>query len=203
MKATWLGIILTFGLIAFVLSGCATGVALSPSPLPIGDGSIPIGRVKGRAVDNISVSVQIGLNIYTMFPNEEGIVNMPSTTPGGQWRVRAEADNAQTILFDVQVAAKQSDIFELRLMPVDRKKDFSSIRLDHKTPVVLKVGQTLKIKTIIEGTNTSGLVPSYWINGANGKITPGGVFNATAAGTGILVTELYGCRDAMLIKVLP
>jgi hypothetical protein len=75
--------------------------------------------------------------------------------------------------------------------------------LAHPGGIQLRVGQSIKLKPIVKGTDVNGLLPSYWTSGGVGSLNPGGVFRAKAPGTGTVTADVLGVSSTVAITVTP
>jgi hypothetical protein len=206
MKAIRIATLLLLGSMPFAFSGkYELSARMQPSkPAPLGDGSIPIGKVRGYKIEDISVVVNTGAEQFVLFPDMGGNIRVPQSATPGEWHISARGSGAFPVQFRAMVQDNQACFFDLWLLPNGRVKEVSSVRIRHRTnPVQLRVGQWYWFNSAVNGGNVWGLWPSYWVDGSVGYLFGGGVFVATKPGDATLHAEVLGVHDAIRVKVLP
>lgn len=183
-------------LVAVTLSGCA---GTGPSGLPDrGEGSIPVGRAQAT-----SLTLRSGNFEETYYPAPNGIVYAPSTVPMGMWEIKVEKSGHYPESFSLTPSADRMDQFDVTLLPNQSRADLTSLTLDHPQGIQLRVGETLKVKVNLTGSNVKSISPSYWVSGGVATINPGGVLKGKVAGTGTVTADAYGLSSTATITVLP
>lgn len=207
MKAIRIATLFLLGTTPFAFSGnhkVSANMLPSKPAAPLGDGSIPIGRVRGLNVRNISVRVTTARESYVVSPNFYGEINVPCTATPGRWQINAQADSAFPVNFYVNVADQQSSFFDIWMLPSSRAGDVTRAHIRTQTdPVVLRVGQWYWFNTDLQGPNPFWLFSSYWLDGNVGLLYSGGMFVATKPGDAVLFSETLGVRTSVRLKVIP
>lgn len=183
-------------LIATALAGCGgTGSSGLPDR---GEGSIPVGRAQAT-----SLTLRSGEYETICYPAPNGIVYAPSDVPLGMWEIKAERNGYYTENFTLNPSADRMDQFDVTLLPSQGRADLTGLALDHPQGIQLRVGESLKLKVVLTGSNVKSITPSYWVSGGVATITPGGVIKAKVAGTGTVTADAFGLSSTATVTVLP
>jgi len=206
MKAARRFCLWTAGVLAILLTlaGCAGGLSLT-------DGSIPIGDVDGVAylvtrdvaagipVELVKPSGQVAATVRT---NQSGAFAFHGV-PQGRWRVRAHvAERAGAVEFDL--APDDTVLVVLQMVEID-----PAVRAVHLAPAAVQhinIGE--QITFTAEGRDSAGnplpeLPVSWAVQGHIGTITPAGVFQATRAGSGLIVAQYGDLQATVQVIVSP
>jgi hypothetical protein len=198
MKFKIIGVVVALG--AVLLTGC--GGYGTEGHSGRGEGSIPIGRAMSDA-RAVNVMLRVGGSEYELAPSPNGSVYVSSSLLTGPWSATISTDGGWTESFTVSPGQNAEEAFDVFILPASRKSDVTSVTLAHPDGIQLRVGQSIKLKPIITGTNVNGLLPSYWTTGGVGSLNPGGVFRAKAPGTGTLTADVLGFSSTVSITVTP
>ncbi|MHB0935819.1 MAG: carboxypeptidase-like regulatory domain-containing protein [Armatimonadota bacterium] len=186
------------------LAGCVGGSSLT-------DGSIPIGDVDGVAylvtrgvaadipVELVKPSGEVAATVRT---NPSGAFAFHDV-PQGRWRVRARAEErAGNVEFDL--VKDDTVLVVLQVVAVD-----AAVQAVHLTPVTaqhVNIGDQITFTT--EGRDAAGnplldLAVSWAVQGHIGTFTPAGLFQATRAGSGLIVAQYGDLQAAVQVIVSP
>lgn len=183
-------------LVVALLAGCG---GTGPSGLPDrGEGSIPVGRAQSA-----TLTLRVGDWEETLSPAPNGIVYAPSTLPMGMWQIRAERTGYYTENFALHPSSDRMDQFDVTLLPNQSRADLTSLALDHPQGIQLRVGETLKVKVNLTGSNVKSITPSYWVSGGVATINPGGVLKGKVPGTGTITADAFGLSSTATVTVVP
>ncbi len=195
LKSIW--IVAIFG--AVLLAGCG-GNGMEGSGR--GEGSIPIGRAMSDA-RAVSVMLRVGESEYPIAASANGTFYVSSSLLTDSWTATVSAEGGWTESFTVSPGRNAEDSFDVFILPTSRRSDVTSVSLAHPGGIQLRVGQSIKLKPVVTGTNINGLMPSYWTSGGIGSLNPGGVFRAKAPGTGTVTADVLGVSSTVAITVTP
>jgi len=198
----------TAGMLIMLLAvaGCMSGGS------SLTDGSLPIGDVDGVALlatraDSVAdISVELvkpsGEVAATVQTNEMGAFAFHGV-PQGRWRVRARlATRAGDVDFDMITG--DTVVVVLQLVEYD-----STVQAVHLTPSVtqhIAVGDQVAFSAegVDADENPIANLPVCWaVQGHIGTITPGGFFQATRAGSGVVVAQYGDLRATVQVIVSP
>ncbi len=195
---------LAVGSAIVLLTGCGgtTSQLLTDSGTR-GDGSIPIGRAKGPQSYPLSVSIRFDDgSVYETTPDPSGTVRIPSSSPEGNWKISFSQTPEETMIsFLEQPKNQKTQLFEINLLPRKSQADVTGVSLGLGPTIQMKVGENIKLKPVVSGTNVQGLSPSFWTSGGIGKVVPGGVFTAMTPGTGTITVDVAGKQDTVEVIV--
>lgn len=190
--------------VLFLLSGCGGEGVPSPTILPHGDGSIPLGRAKNTS--NRSTTVDIGFpdrSHLTVEVPSSGIVSVPSSIPEGPYTITITADESERpVQFSDDPKGHKASLFDVTLLPRKRAVDIIGVSLGQPGGIVVKLGATYKLKPTVTGSDVNGLIPSYWTSGGVGEISNGGVFKGVALGSGSVTVHVLGFEDTVPVTVI-
>lgn len=182
---------------ALIAVGCGGQGSFAPTR---GEGSIPIGRAQSTDSRPVSLTLRSGGTEYELTPANNGIVYAPSSIVSGVLTIKASLDGAWSEEFSLTAG---NDVFDIVVLPLDRRGDVTGISFDHPGGIQLRVGETVKLKSILTGAAVNGLKPTLWTNGGVGFLNPGGVFKATAIGSGTVTGDIFGFGATVNITVVP
>lgn len=198
--------VLAASLALLILAGCGgsgADIDQTGGPLPLSEGSIPIGIAGSTTSSTTRVKVTAnGGQSVTVAPDFRGTVWIPSNFPGAEWRIEAESPDAYTTTFTVKPKGKKVKFFDVDLLPRERKGDLSGILLG-PIPKRIKVGDRVKLKATFIGKKPAGLVPSFWTSGGVGTINTKGEWTATHTGVGTITAGAFDLTDTEYVWVEP
>lgn len=184
-----------------LIAGCGgAGADFDPGR---GEGSIPIGRAHASDSKSLQVQLRVGDSSYDLEPSASGTVYAPSSILVGPWSVQVSAEGGWAESVPEISPANSADVFDVTVLPANRHGDVTAVVLDYPNGIRLRVGETIKLKTSINGSNLNSLQASYWTNGGVGTINPGGVFKAKAAGLGSVTVDVLGFQSTVNVTVDP
>lgn len=188
-------------LLSGALIGCAgSGSSLDPTR---GEGSIPVGRAVSADARDTRVSLRIGEWQRDLTSTPNGMIYAPASMPDGAWQLTITRDGFFPEAFGLLPAQDKTDQFDVVLLPTVGQGEVTGVRFDHPNGIQVRVGENLKLKVVLEGTNVQNKKASLWTSGGVGSLTPGGVFKAKTAGTGTVTADAYGVSATATITVVP
>jgi len=185
-------------IIAFALAGCGGSDAFGPTR---GEGSIPIGRAQTTDSKAASVLLRTGGNTYSLNVSG-GTVYAPSTLLATSYEIEVSAPEGYTERFTLEPGLSPAESFDIQVLPSSRVADVTGVQLEHG-PITLRLGESLKLKVKVTGSNINGLTPSFWSSGGVASVNRGGVVKGKVVGSGSVTVDILGQRATVPLVVIP